>query len=117
MNTYFKGLAGELKEFARERDWEKFHTPKNLAMALSVEVAELVEIFQWMDEEESRTLEPKKLRHLREEIGDVLIYLTNLADKFDIDPLEAAIEKLQHNRDKYPASIVRGKATKYTDYL
>ncbi|MBF0537887.1 MAG: nucleotide pyrophosphohydrolase [Nitrospirae bacterium] len=110
-------LRIELREFARERDWEKFHSPKNLAMALSVEVAEVVEIFQWMKEQESTTLDADKLRHLREEIGDVLIYLTNLADKFDIDPLEAATEKLHRNREKYPADVVRGKAAKYTEYI
>ncbi|WP_200873722.1 nucleotide pyrophosphohydrolase [Candidatus Magnetobacterium casense] len=110
-------LRKELREFARQRDWEKFHTPKNLAMALSVEVAEVVEIFQWLTQQESTTLDADKLRHLREEIGDVFIYLTNLADQFDIDPLEAAMEKLRHNRDKYPADVVRGKAAKYTEYL
>ncbi|KJU85127.1 NTP Pyrophosphohydrolase MazG-like protein [Candidatus Magnetobacterium bavaricum] len=110
-------LRKELREFARQRDWEKFHTPKNLAMALSVEVAEVVEIFQWMKEQESTTLDESRLRHLKEEIGDVFIYLVNLADKFGIDPLEAAMEKLRRNREKYPADVVRGKAAKYTEYL
>jgi len=109
-------LIKELQEFAKERDWEQFHSPKNLAMALSVEVAEIVEIFQWLTQEESKNLPPDKLEKMKEEIGDVMIFLTNLADKLGIDPLEAAKEKIQINREKYPASIVKGKADKYTEY-
>ena len=111
-----KDLISELRAFAKERDWEQFHSPKNLAMALSVEVAEIVEIFQWLTQEESRNLDFKKKEKMKEEIGDVMIFLANLADKLDIDPVEAAREKLKKNRMKYPADLVKGKANKYTEY-
>lgn len=109
-------LAVRLQEFAAERDWDKFHSPKNLAMALSVEASELMEHFQWLTEEQSSALPPEKLQQVREEIGDVLIYLTRLADKLGIDPVQAAFEKLEVNRAKYPADKVRGKSIKYTEY-
>jgi NTP pyrophosphatase (non-canonical NTP hydrolase) len=108
-------LAEELRTFADERDWDQFHSPKNLAMALSIEVSELMEHFQWLTEEQSSVLPPKKLQQVREEIGDVLIYLTRLADKLGIDLLQAAFEKLDVNRAKYPADMVRGSANKYTE--
>ncbi len=85
-------------------------------MALSVEASEIVEHFQWLTEEQSRNLPPEKLAEVREEIGDVMIYLTELADKLGIDPVEAAKAKLEINGKKYPAAVVRGKASKYTDY-
>jgi len=109
-------LIKALRLFADERDWEQFHTPKNLAMALSVEVAEIVEHFQWLTAEESRRLSREKRQQLRDEIGDVLIYLASLADKFGIDPIDAAADKVEKNRKKYPAQQVRGKSLKYTDY-
>lgn len=111
-----RDLIQRLKIFTKERDWEKFHSPKNLAMALSVEVSEIVELFQWLTEEESCKLSPEKLQKLKEEIGDVMIYLTKLADKFGIDPLEAAREKIEINEKKYPADVVKGKAKKYSEY-
>ena len=83
---------------------------------MSVEVSEVVEHFQWLTEEESRNLPPEKLAEVREEVGDVMIYLTELAEKLGIDPLEAARAKLEINRRKYPADLVRGKASKYTEY-
>jgi dCTP diphosphatase len=83
-------LRDAIKAFIEERDWEQFHSPKNLAMALSVEVAEVVEHFQWLTEEQSKNLPPEKLAELRLEIGDVMIYLTELSDKLGIDPVEAA---------------------------
>ncbi|MFO7461992.1 MAG: nucleotide pyrophosphohydrolase [Desulfatiglandales bacterium] len=109
-------LINELREFAKERDWEQFHSPKNLAMALSVEVSEIVEIFQWLTQEESKNLSQEKVEKVKQEIGDVMIFLTNLADKFGIDPLEAAREKIVMNRLKYPAELVKGKANKYSEY-
>ncbi|GAB4410371.1 MAG: nucleotide pyrophosphohydrolase [Thermodesulfovibrionales bacterium] len=109
-------LIHKLRAFAKERDWEQFHSPKNLAMALSVEVAEIVEIFQWMTEEESVSLTPEKLQELKEEIGDVMIYLTKLADKFGIDLVDAAKKKVEINKKKYPAEVVRGKSAKYDEY-
>lgn len=108
-------LAARLREFAAERDWDQFHSPKNLAMALSVEASELMEHFQWLTEAQSSALPPEKLRQVREEIGDVLIYLTRLADKLGIDPVQAAFEKLEVNQYKYPADMVRGSAKKYTE--
>ena len=109
-------LRSKITAFIDERDWEQFHSPKNLAMALSVEVAEIVEHFQWLTEEQSRNLSPQKLAEVREEIGDVVIYLTELADKLGIDLVEAAKAKLEINNRKYPATLVKGKASKYTEY-
>ena len=108
-------LTSRLRAFAAERDWDQFHSPKNLVMALSVEVSELMEHFQWLTEEQSVTLPPEKLQQVREEIGDVLIYLTRLADKLGINLLEAAVTKLEVNRAKYPADKARGTAKKYTE--
>jgi dCTP diphosphatase len=109
-------LRSAISAFITERDWEQFHSPKNLAMALSVEVAEIVEHFQWLTEEQSQNLPAKSLAEIREEIGDVMIYLTELADKLGIDPVEAAKAKVAINGQKYPADLVRGKASKYTEY-
>jgi dCTP diphosphatase len=109
-------LTRRLRDFARERDWEKFHTPKNLAMALAVEAAELMEPFQWLGSRASAKLDEKSLAQVRQEIGDVLIYLVRLADRLGIDPLAAAAEKIRINQHKYPADQVRGKAKKYTEY-
>jgi NTP pyrophosphatase (non-canonical NTP hydrolase) len=109
-------LRDAIKAFIGERDWGQFHSPKNLAMALSVEVAEIVEHFQWLTEEQSRNLPPEKLAEVREEIGDVMIYLTELADKLGIDPVEAAKAKVEINSKKYPAALVKGNASKYTEY-
>lgn len=109
-------LINKLREFAAERDWEQFHSPKNLSMALAVEVAEIIEHFQWLTEEQSRNLDPETLRKVREEIGDVQIYLARLADQLGISPIEAALDKLEINRKKYPPEKARGKATKSTNF-
>ncbi len=109
-------LRDAISTFIEERDWEQFHSPKNLAMALSVEASEIVEHFQWLTEEQSKDLPPEKLAEVREEIGDVMIYLTELADKLGIDPVEAAKSKVAINEQKYPAKLVKGKASKYTEY-
>ncbi len=108
-------LATRLQQFSTERDWDQFHTPKNLAMALSVEVAELVEIFQWLTVEQSAALTAEQRRQASEEIGDVLIYLTRLADRLGIDPLAVAFAKLEKNADRYPLDKARGSAKKYTE--
>jgi NTP pyrophosphatase (non-canonical NTP hydrolase) len=110
-----KELAQKLREFATERDWDQFHSPKNLTMALSVEVCEIVEHFQWLTEEQSYQLNPNKLKKIKEEIGDVIIYLVMLADKLGIDPVQAAKEKIEKNRKNYPANIARGSAKKYKE--
>ena len=101
--TIMKKLQTKLTQFVRERNWEQFHSPKNLAMALSVEAAELVEIFQWMEGPESRTVDAATREHIEQEVGDVMIYLTMLASKFDLDPIEAAHKKMVLNAKKYPA--------------
>ena len=107
-------LKTQIKEFIQARDWEQYHAPKNLAMALSVEAAEIAEIFQWKKEDES--LSPEEQEHLRQEIGDVLVYLIELADKFQIDVIQAAKDKMVLNQENYPEDLVRGKADKYTEY-
>lgn len=103
-------LAYTLRSFAAERDWEQFHSPKNLAMALSVEVAELVEHFQWLTQEQSGSLPPERVPAVREEVADVLIYLVRLADRLNIDLLAAAEEKIARNAEKYPVAASRGRA-------
>ena len=108
-------LIENIRNFARDRDWEQFHSPKNLAMALSVEVAEIVEHFQWLTQEQSKRLGPEKREKIREEIGDVMIYLAQLADCLEIDPIRAAEEKMRINEQKYPIARSRGLATKYTE--
>jgi dCTP diphosphatase len=108
-------LRDALRKFAAERDWEQFHSPKNLAAALSVEAAELLECFQWLTEAESRKLSPEQLARVREELADVLNYLVLLADKFDVNLLDAAREKIAKNALKYPAEKARGSAKKYSE--
>ncbi len=106
-----KKLQKDIEEFVAQRQWQQFHSPKNLAMALTVETAELLEIFQWLTEEESLRVNEKTHNHIEEEIGDVMIYLTTLATKFDIDPIQAAMKKITKNKEKYPVEKVRGKST------
>jgi dCTP diphosphatase len=113
--TDLEKLRDELRKFAAERDWDKFHSPKNLAMALSVEAAELLENFQWLSEEQSRHLPPDALAAVSEEIADILLYLIRLSDKLDIDPIAAANKKLARNADKYPVDKARGTSKKYTE--
>ena len=108
-------LIRQIKVFNKERDWDQFHSPKNLAMALNVEVAEIAEHFQWLKEEESKNLPPEKLSEVKEEIGDVLIFLLNLSNKLKIDPIEAAKEKIEKNKRKYPIKKAKGNAQKYTE--
>ncbi len=105
-----KDLIKQLRKFASDRDWGQFHSPKNLAMALSVEVAELLEHFQWLSQAQSDVKDPEKLEAIKQEIGDVLIYLTMLSDRLGIDPLTAAKDKIKINRQKYPADLMKGKA-------
>ena len=101
--TDLAGLRDALREFCAARDWHRYHTPKNLVMALSVEAAELVEHFQWATPEESLNLSAAKRIQVADEIADVLIYLTELADVLGIDPIAAANEKIAKNALKYPA--------------
>ena len=111
-----KNLLEIIRAFNRERDWEQFHSPKNLCMALSVEVAEVVEHFQWLNQRQSSSLEPSKKAEIKDEIGDILIYLVNLADKLGIDPVQAALDKIEKNRKKYPVELSKGNAAKYKEY-
>jgi len=110
-----RNLIDDIRKFNRERDWEQYHSPKNLSMALSVEVAELLEVFQWLTEEQSRHLPPAKKQAVEEEIGDVTILLLALADELGVDILEAARKKLERNRAKYPVEKSRGRAEKYNE--
>ncbi|WP_281718349.1 nucleotide pyrophosphohydrolase [Pandoraea apista] len=109
-------LRDLVRAFVRERDWEKFHTPKNLAIALSVEASELLEPFQWLNAGEIEELGQEKLKAVRHEMADVLVYLLSLADRLEVDLGKAVIEKMEINRAKYPADKVRGDAKKYSDY-
>lgn len=109
-------LKLRVREFVAERDWDRFHSPKNLAMALSVEASELVELFQWLTEEESASLDGERKRRAAEELADVLWFLVRIADRLDIDLLEAAEIKLGQNAKKYPAERVRGQSRKYDEY-
>lgn len=108
-------LRNALRQFADERDWNRFHSPKNLASALAVEAAELLERFQWLTEDESRALPPAELEKVRQEMADVLNYLVRLADKLDVNLLEAARDKVALNAQKYPADKSRGSAKKYSE--
>jgi len=108
-------LRDALREFSAERDWGKFHSPKNLAIALSVEAAELLEHFQWISDADSADMTPATRTKVGEELADVLIYLVQLADKLDVDLTKAANEKLQQNAEKYPVDKARGSSKKYSE--
>ncbi|MDH3671565.1 MAG: nucleotide pyrophosphohydrolase [Gammaproteobacteria bacterium] len=103
-------LKQRLREFAQARDWDQFHAPKNLAVALSVEAAELVEHFQWLTEQQSASLSSETRQQVALEMADVFIYLLRLADKLDVDLISATWRKIDLNEKKYPADEVRGKA-------
>lgn len=109
-------LRIRVSKFAKERDWDQFHSPKNLAMALIVEAGELVEHFQWLKQSESRELSKEKHLAVEEELADILVYLVRIADQLDIDLVSAAKRKIKSNEAKYPADIVRGSSRKYTEY-
>lgn len=106
-------LRGKLAVFAAERDWDQFHNPKNLAMALVVEASELVEHFQWLSPAEAAALSGARKTEVAMEMADVLMFLLRLADKLEVDLIAAAGEKLELNRQKYPVEKSRGRATKY----
>jgi dCTP diphosphatase len=110
-------LAKALNQFATERDWAQFHSPKNLVMALTGEVGELAEIFQWMSEEDSKSaaISPSTAMKVRDELADVLLYLVRLADMLGVDLDDAARQKLATNAAKYPADKVRGSSKKYNE--
>lgn len=111
-------LINLIDNFIQERDWEQFHSPKNLAMALSVESSELLEIFQWMKEEDSLKLKDNlvALGKVEEELADIFYYLLRLSSKTNIDLSDALIKKMRKNAEKYPASQVKGSSKKYDEY-
>lgn len=111
-----EALRQRLAAFAGERDWDQFHSPKNLAMALIAECAELVEHFQWLTEEQSTTLTAEKRAAVRLELADILIYLVRISDKLEIDLLDAAWDKIAINGKRYPADKVRGDARRASEY-
>ena len=108
-------LRDDLRAFSAERDWDQFHTPKNLALALMVEAGELLEHFQWLTDEQSRELPQDVRSKVSEEMADVLGYLIRLADKLEIDLVESTRRKIEQNAKKYPTEKARGNAKKYTE--
>ena len=107
-------LQVKLRKFAKERDWEQFHSPKNLAMALSVEAAELLEIFQWSNSGGLDEIEdPKKKKEIEEEVADIFNYLLKICDELDIDLEKVALEKIDINETKYPVEKFKGSSKKY----
>lgn len=110
-----RDLALQLDQFAKDRDWQQFHSPKNLASALVVEAGELLEHFQWMTEQQSRALAPEKRNAVAAEIADVLLYLILLSTALGIDPIAAAQAKLKLNELKYPVARARGSSKKYDE--
>lgn len=116
MGGEFQSIAREVARFAKERDWDQFHSPKNLAMALAVEASELLEHFQWLTETQSMDLSADKKARIAEEIADIQVYLVRIADKLGVDIPSAVRAKIRQNEAKYPADKVRGDARKYTEY-
>ena len=114
MHHDLQTLLEKLIQFRDERDWAQLQTPKNLAISISLEAAELLEHFQWSAE--NQDLSPDKRQAMAEEVADILIYLLLFAHKLGIDPVEAAQDKIEKNAQKYPADLVRGKSDKYTEY-
>jgi NTP pyrophosphatase (non-canonical NTP hydrolase) len=108
-----KALRAELQAFVDEREWDQFHNPKNLVMALAAEAGELVEHFQWLTPEQADRLAPPALEEVSLEVADVLLLLLRLCDRLGVDPIAAASRKLALNRIKYPVEKARGRSTKY----
>tara|TARA_B100001964_G_C14150894_1_gene561981 strand:- start:336 stop:686 length:351 start_codon:yes stop_codon:yes gene_type:complete len=106
-------IQNQLQKFASERDWEQFHTPKNLAMALSVEAAELVEIFQWLNPEESKLPDKRQLELINSEVADIAMYLLRFCDLLDVNLEDAIQTKIVKNAEKYPINLSKGNAKKY----
>lgn len=116
MSDSLEALRQRLADFARVRDWEQFHSPKNLSMALIAEAAELVEHFQWLSEEQSYNLAPEKWEEVRLELADIQIYLIRIADRLGVDLIKAAEDKTALNEQRYPADKVRGDARRASEY-
>lgn len=116
MKVDINDLQIAVRAFAEERDWRQFHSPKNLAISLSIEAAEVLEHFQWLTEEQSFQLDEAKRGAVAQEVADVLLYLLQLSDKLGIDPLQAAADKLNLNAVKYPVDKSKGNSKKYTEF-
>ena len=114
MHHDLQTLLHTLIKFRDDRDWAQFQTAKNLAVSISLEAAELLEHFQWTTEDQNIT--PDKRNDMSDEVADILIYLLLFSNKLDIDPVQAAKDKIEKNAQKYPADLVRGKSAKYTEY-
>jgi dCTP diphosphatase len=110
-----KDLLAQLREFSVARDWEQFHDPKNLAEAISIEAAELLELFLWKTTEQSRNLEPEEMSKVEEEVADIMIFLTYMADALGFDPFSVAMKKVEINEKKYPVEKARGSSQKYDE--
>jgi NTP pyrophosphatase (non-canonical NTP hydrolase) len=115
MTDSLRDLAAQLDQFAKDRDWPQFHSPKNLACALIVEAGELLEHFQWMTEDQSRALAPERRAAVAAEMADVLLYLVQLGNALGVDPIAAAQAKLKLNAQKYPVDRARGNSKKYDE--
>jgi len=115
MSDSLQSLARQLQQFASDRDWQQFHSPKNLASALVVESAELLEHFQWLTEDQSRQLEPARRDAVAAELADVLLYLLQLSTALGVDLVAAAQAKLEANALKYPVHLARGSSKKYDE--
>ena len=113
--TDLESLRDQLRTFASERDWDQFHSPKNLAAALAVEASELLEHFQWLTEAQSQQLPSETLNEVSNEVADVLLYLIRISDKLGIDLIAAANTKILLNAEKYPVDKARGSSRKYTE--
>ncbi len=114
--TTLQDLKDRMSSFVRERDWEQFHTPKNLAMSIAIEAAELMEHFQWLTVEESKKLETDHMTAIGEELADIIIYSLSLSNTLGFDLSQTVIDKMEKNIQKYPSDKVKGKSHKYTYY-
>ncbi len=115
-NTRISELKELVEEFVHERDWEQYHNPKDLAVSISIEAAELLERFQWKNEGEIRELikNEEEFQEIKEEVADILIYSLSLANRMDIDLSQSTVEKLEKNKKKYPVEKAKGRSDKYT---
>lgn len=116
-NVNFEYIAQKVDEFAKEREWDQFHSIKNLTMALNVEASELLEIFQWITEENSNKVkgDPKTFNKVEEEVADIFIYLVRIAHKLEIDLEDVSLQKIKKNSEKYPVALSKGNSKKYSD--
>ena len=117
MHDSLDNLRAKINAFVAERDWAQFHTPKNLAMAMIVEAAELVEQFQWDTPQESQQLSPEKREAVAHELADTFVYLLRIAEVLEIDLIDATNRKIELNAQKYPVEKARGSNARYTEYL